>query len=245
MGEEGRKYGHRLEIEAAENAIVVTAEQNVSTVQEKQNNEIINSVKQEHETVVVSITNETPQLQPQAEPLITPPIITEKSQSKKTPPALPEIRSEVPVYRFSAKEAVISGAIETHDFNRRMDIDCAETIDRAIQTHKKSDNSYDLTTPAVRLTKRYGKERMKWVLAQHIRAKPTGFSNDNFSWANVCMEEEPGNGDLPPTFTIHTHYAVLEAFTNEIRPILDQNPTFNERMKAAKKKSDAHNNSNG
>jgi hypothetical protein len=158
---------------------------------------------------------------------------------------LPPIKTEVDVYRLSAQEAELHGAYDDYDLSRRMDIDCAEAISAAIKAHNKGDNSYDLTTPANALVKKYGKDRMKWVLAKHIRAKPTGFTNDNTSWADFCMEEKTGRGDEPSAFTISTHYAVLEAFVNEVRAILSKNPSFSERMKDARKKCEAHNNSNG
>jgi len=266
MGEEGRKYRRRLEIEAAESAIA--AAQNA--VQDKQETQPSVPVLNTQDNAVFSSVPETPQPQTQAEPPISPPITaaiplltdtpiktTELSQTeepaaenpeaqtttKPSPPALPEIRSEVPVYRFPAKQAELSGALEAYDFSRRADIECAETIDRAIKAHKKGDDSYNLKTPAERLIRRYGKERMKWVLAKHIQAAQTGFSDDNVSWANVFLNVEPGSGDVPPAFTINAHHAVLEAFINEARVILDQKPTFNELMKTAKRKSDAHNKS--
>jgi hypothetical protein len=243
MGEEGRKYGRRLEIEAAENAVIPVMD-NVTqeAVQEKQINDSVIPVQ------------ETPQLQAQAEMPVTPPIITETAQSAETPiiqssapitenppPALPEIKTEVPVYRLSAKQAEEHGVTELYDLCRRMDIDCAKAISEAIQANKKSDNRFDLATPAEKLTKLYGNDRMKWVLAKHIRAKPTGFTNDNFLWAKAYIEDGTRNGDEPPAFAINTHYAVLEAFVNEIRVVLNKKPTFSERMKTAKKKSDAHN----
>ena len=292
MGEEGRKYRRRFEIEAAEST-VIPVEENViqETVQEKQKDD-----------AVIPVTEEPPQLQQQSEPPVTTPTsaetaieapaeltdipqssdiqstVTKKTETAehqpplsstlqsaeppaentaaqteqlttqqtktKPPPNLPIIRSEAAVYRFSLKEAELMNALEAHDLSRRADIECAKIIDQAIQAHKNGDNDYDLTTPAQRLTKRYGKDRMKWVLAQHIRARQAGFKSENIAWANVSMEEEPGSGDLVPPFTFNTHRVVLEAFVNEVRAILEQK-SFSDLMKTAKRKSDAHNKSSG
>ena len=44
---------------------------------------------------------------------------------------------------------------------------------------------------------------------------------------------------------INTHSAVLDAFITQIRAILNKKPTFTERMRKAKKKSDEHNKTSG
>jgi hypothetical protein len=131
-----------------------------------------------------------------------------------------------------------------YDLGRRMDVDRADAITEAIQAHNKS-GSYDLTTPVGLLLKKYGKERMKWVLGKHITARQTGFLNDNLLWVRVCMTEETGSGDELPTFTIRTHYAVLETFVNAFRAKINKKPSFTERMKDAKRKCETHNNTSG
>jgi hypothetical protein len=170
---------------------------------------------------------------------------TQNTSTQTSPPALPEIRAEVSVYKLSFEKADEYGVTETYDLSRRTDIDCAEAIDKAIKANKKNGNRYDLATPAGALLERYGKERMAWVLSKHILSVPHKFSEASISWTKEFANEELGTGDEAPTFTIHTHHAVLEAFINQFRKHLDRNPTFDERMKAAKKKSEAFNKSNG
>jgi hypothetical protein len=126
-----------------------------------------------------------------------------------------------------------------------MDIDCAEAIAEAIQAHKKGDSRYDLITPAGKLLKTYGRERMMWVLCKHILAKPTGFTKNNLSWAKAYVEDNTGSGDEPPAFTVKVHTNVLDAFAKQLRVILNQKPSFSEKMKDAKKKSEARNNASG
>jgi hypothetical protein len=70
------------------------------------------------------------------------------------------------------------------------------------------------------------------------------FSDINTAWAKAFLDDGTGSGDEIPTFNIAVHHAVLDAFINELRTVLDKKPTFNEKMKAAKKKSEAHNNQN-
>jgi hypothetical protein len=124
-------------------------------------------------------------------------------------------------------------------------MDCAEAIGTTITAHKKDGHRYDLETPAESLLKEYGTERMKWVLAIHILAASTGFSQDNRTWANAFVHDETGSGDEIPAFTINIHHAVLDAFVEQFRITLDKKPSFNERMKLAKKKSEVHNASSG
>ena len=123
----------------------------------------------------------------------------------------------------------------------QMDIECAEAIAEAIQAHKKSGDRYDLETPAGMLTKKYGRDRMKRVLTGHILSKPKGFHGDALSWAKTCMESDPKSAGETPATPIDTHCAVLDAFANEFRAVLDKKPTFSEKMEDAKKKSHAHN----
>jgi hypothetical protein len=241
IGEEGRK--EKTDIDIIDN-ISDSAEQNAA-VQEKQKTDIPLSDVPEQTTVLASPAEQLPQ------PTQT--IITETSSGSEAvsmqaetpaPPALPEIKTEVSVYRLSAKKAEEYGVMDIYDLSRRMDIDCAEAITKSIQAHKKGNNSYDLATSADTLNKKYGKERMAWVLSKHILSMPIKFSNKNLLWAKACITEETGSGDESPTFSISTHHAVLDAFVNKFRAILNKKSSFSEKMKDAKKKSEAHNNPN-
>ena len=173
---------------------------------------------------------------------------TAKPTSDPPPSALPIIKSDAPLYRLSAKDAEAHDALGVYNDSRRMDIDCAEAITESIKAHKKEGNSYDLATPADLLLKRYGKERMMWVLSKHILANK-GFSEANKKWAHDFVHDNKGDntgsGDDPPAFAINIHHAVLNVFADRIRTALKKKPSFIERMKAAKKKSEAHNNSSG
>ena len=261
MGEEGRKYRRRLEMEAAEKAAVV-AEQ--SATQE------IGQEVQKHDAVVPT-ANEPPQTQPQAEspaiPLETtattetpqsaePPATAHEKQPaaeppaiqtpppNTAPPALPVNLPDEPLYRLSAEDAESHGVTQIYQQSIRIDVACAEFIDKAIQTHKEGENSYGLAASAKMLLKEYGNERVTWVLSKHIRAKPKGFSEANRSWAEDCLNGETGSGDAIPVFVINTHNIVLDALVKEIRVIISQKQSFNRLMRTAKQKSDAHNKSN-
>ena len=220
-------------------------------------------IEVEQKTSVIPIVEKKPQSQSQPEPLIIPPAIAETASTSEStavqteipvvfsptptisPPTLPGIESELTVYRLSAKWAEEHGVTEVYELSRRIDIDCAKAIDEAIQAHKKNYDCYDLKTPAKKLIKIYGKDRMMWVLSKHILTASNKFSETNRSWAKIFINDGTGSGDEIPAFMIAVHNAILNAFVNEIRIALDINPTFNERMKSAKKKSEAHNNSNG
>jgi hypothetical protein len=215
IGEESRQNRRKTEIEAAENVSIF----------EKQNNEVAIPAKHEKESNVTFAGDKIPQTPPQTETPPASPIPPETTRSEGSPPTPP-------------LEKLQSDSPET-----KMDIECAEAIANAIQAHKKSGSRYDMETPAGMLTKKYGKERMKRVLSTHILSHPKGFTDDTFSWAERCMGNEPKNGGKNPAIAIDTHYAVLEAFVDEIRIILEQKPTFSEKMEYAKKKSHAHNES--
>ena len=175
---------------------------------------------------------------------ISPP--TEQAIPQTAPPSSPPpALTEVPVYRLSAQEAEKHGVTELYEISRQMDAVCAQVIAETIQAHKKDNNRYDLTTPAKILLEEYGRERVKWVLSKHILANPAGYSQDNLSWAKACIEEKTGSGDEKPNFKITTHHMVLDAFVNQLRTVLDRKQSFSERMRDAKKKSEAHNNSSG
>ena len=259
IGEEGRIYRFDDEVE---DEIVEIVTVNESITQEKYEppaiaetiepkaNEIppaVDDSKAEPQAATDAAAQATTQLQqPSTEQ--TP---SQTSNDPATPPpdpALPIIKSDAPLYRLSAKDAESHGAEGVYNDSRRVDIDCAEAIAKSITAHKKEGNSYDLVTPADSLLKRYGKERMMWVLSKHILVTK-GFSETNKKWAHDFVYSDKGDntgsGDDSPAFSINVHHAVLDAFVDRIRAALKKNPSFLERMKAAKKKSEAHNNSSG
>jgi hypothetical protein len=234
IGEEGRRNRRGNEI-----AVI---EQNTS--QEKQEPEISISISNSHEKDIIAVS---PAKQ------FTLPIITKTTpstaqtaaamqpSSTKTPPALPVIKSDLSLYRASAKEAEEDGTTALYELNQRMNNHCAKSIENAIQVHKKDDSCYDLKTPAKRLIKIYGRERMMWVLSKHILAVSNKFSEINRKWAESFINDGTGSGDEIPSFSINTRHAVLEAFINEFRTTLNKKSSFNEKMKDAKRKSEAHN----
>jgi hypothetical protein len=269
VGEEGRGIVRvrekGAEVKEIENAAYSSSVME-NTLNDKQTSETVVSNTSNDEAVVVATTEQPHQSQPQNEQSATSAALiettlssevtpeqtatvqtaaTQTASTQSSPPALPEIRTEVSVYKLSFEKADEYGVTDTYDLSRRTDIDCAEAIDKAIKTNKKNGNRYDLATPTGALLERYGKERMTWVLSKHILFVPQKFSEANISWTKEFVNEELGTGDEKPTFTLNTHHAVLEAFINQFRKLLDRTPTFDERMKAAKKKSEAFNKSNG
>jgi len=95
------------------------------------------------------------------------------------------------------------------------------------------------------LLEEYGKNRMFWVLAKHILARPKGFTQDNITWADKIVNDGTWSGDNEPALVINTHYAVIDAFVTELQNVLSQEHSFSHRLRKAKQKSDAHNNSSG
>ena len=243
IGEEGRRSERIKEIEvdvAEDNSFSV--EQNA--VYEKQEPQTHIPTPDKQETIIPPVA-EVPR-QSQTEQPNTPQL--SEAATVKTPappPALPVIKSDLALYRVSAKEAEEHGTTELYETNQRMNRHCAKAVTNAIQAHKKGENRYDMATPAERLVKAYGAERMMWVLSKHILTASEKFSKENCSWAKAFVNDGTGSGDEIPPFIINIHHAVLDVFVNEIRSVLGKKPTFNELMKTAKKKSEAHNNSNG
>ena len=225
VGEEGRS--NRLDAEVA----------NTQTAE-------ITPVQPSAQTAQTAQILEQPPLQTlqQAPPPETPP---PPAATDSPPPALPIIKSNTELYRYSAKEADEYGTMGVYEDSRRIDIDCAEVIAQKINENRKDGNSYDLETPAEFLLKEYGATRMMWVLSKHILAAQVGFSERSRTWANDFVNDETGSGDNPPTFFIKVHHAVLDAFVNQFRTTLEKKPSFNERMKIAKEKSEIRNASSG
>ncbi|MCL1842427.1 MAG: DUF3849 domain-containing protein, partial [Defluviitaleaceae bacterium] len=247
IGEEGRTY--RIDDDVEDNIIDDIVVDGAET-QKKQEPPPISETSEPNTVTTLTVESDL-QVQQQASTAQSPsPSINEvvKSTSDQPPPALPIIKSDAPLYRLSAKDAEAHDALGVYNDSRRMDIDCAEAIKESITKHKKEGNSYDLATPADLLLKRYGKERMMWVLSKHILAAK-GFSEANKKWAHDFVHDNKGDntgsGDDPPAFTINIHHAVLDVFADRIRAAIKKKPSFFERMKAAKKKSEAHNNSSG
>ena len=177
---------------------------------------------------------------PQASISETPP----SDPSEPMPPnELPDNAASIDIYRLSVSEAEKHNAMPAHELSRKVDIACAKVIDEAIQHHKDGTSRYDLATPADVLLEEYGKNRMMWVLAKHMLARPKGFTQDNLTWANDFVNDETGSGDEIPAFAINTHPAVINAFVAQLRDTLNQKRTFSHVMRKAKIKSDAHNNS--
>jgi len=242
IGEEGRRSERIIEIEAdvmENNSFSV--EQNA--VYEKQEPQANISTPDKQETIIPPVAEVPPQSQ--TVQLNTPQSETTAVQTEKPPPALPVIKSDLALYRVSVKEAEEHGTTELYETNQRMNRHCAKAVTNAIQTHKKGENRYDMATPAERLIKTYGAERMMWVLSKHILTASEKFSEVNCSWAKSFINDGTGSGDEVPPFTINIHHAILDVFVNELRAVLGKKPTFNELMKTAKKKSEARNNSNG
>jgi len=233
IGDEGRRDAQKNDVE-----IIVSEDKPTKpdVVQEKQEAAISSSAEQTH----------TPNQQDEQPPKTENTAQTTPDMSKSTapaaPPSLPIIISEVPLLKISEKEADSYGVMELYELNRRIDLDCIKGIDEAIKTYKTGANRYDLETPADVLLDSYGAVRLIWVLFRHISAKPTGFSEDNAAWINGYIGDE--HSETQP-INANTHNAVLDAFIYQLRAIFNKKPTFNERLKSAKKKSEEYNNSNG
>jgi hypothetical protein len=250
-GEEGRIYRREFEEEPIKQLLATNSDEKkiieidinepVSVERIFTQEKVTPIVTEEPQTIQTAVSPQN-EIKPQAEEKE---IQTSAPPTVMPPSALPVIKHELSVYRLSAKEAEEHGATDGYELSRRMDIDCAVAISKAIQTHKKGENRYDLITPAEVLLKEYGAERMMWVLSKHVVVTSKRFSELNRSWAKAFLDDGTGSGDDIPAFNISIHHAVLDAFINELRTVLDKKPTFNEKMKAAKTKSEAHNNQNG
>ena len=161
------------------------------------------------------------------------------------PPDLPKDRASVDVYRLSRSDAEKHNALPTYELSRKIDVECAQVISESIQHHKEGKNIYDFVTPAEILLEEYGKNRMLWVLSKHILARLKGFTQDNLTWADKIVNDGTWSGDNEPAFVINTHHAVIDAFVTELQNVLDQEHSFSYKLRKAKQKSDAHNNSSG
>ena len=245
IGEEGRGDGRKNDVEIVINEDISTEPDGIQEKQKASGSIPALSSPNEKEAAISSSAEQSPAPHQQAgQPQTTENTAQATPNSAPAEPqtSLPIIISEVPLLKISAKEAESYGVTELYELNRRIDLDCIKGIDEAIKTYKTGANRYDLETPADVLLDSYGAVRLIWVLFRHIGAKPTGFSQDNTAWINGYIGDEHSETQQ---ITANTHNAVLDAFIYQLRAVFNKKPTFNERMKNAKKKSEEYNNSNG
>ena len=236
-GEEGRRSVREVEV------IVIEKEQ---AGQRKQQTEQIITPPEAIKTVITETTAAVKEKAPASEPAVmqqavqakTPAVSSTPVTSELPPPALPVNRKESPFYRLSAKTAEEHGVMELFNISRRVDIECANAIVELIQKYREGENGYNLATPAEELTKKYGKERIQWVLSCHINASEKGFAENNVAWAKEFLGDDGADNPI----RIDTHNTLLNALVNQL---LKEPTTFKEKMEDAKKKSETHNKSNG
>ncbi len=124
--------------------------------------------------------------------------------------------AQVLVYPFRADYALEKGEIE--EYNRSMNVNraCMEAIDKAVSDSSYKAFHYDLDAAARLVIKRFGFERLNFVLANvvSVHAYDGRYSNDNKKWAWNF-----GGTSQNREIYCNTHPAILDDFVTKVRKI--------------------------
>jgi hypothetical protein len=151
-----------------------------------------------------------------------------------TAPMLDIPKSEQPIYRFSADEALRKDEIEAFHQSRNLNVECGRAIDQAIINSNYELHRYDLKSAARAVVEEYGADRVAWIVASYVNNHDYDgrYSSANKSWA--------AGFDTPkPDFFLQTHPAVLDGFVDRLRAIEKEKPSLMATQKAGERKSKA------
>jgi len=139
-----------------------------------------------------------------------------------THPEIPKV--EIPVYLSSAEIASEYGQTEEYYHSLLLNMECAETIDQAIQKNKNG-NKYNLIAVARNARNTYGLQRVQVVVAATIVNNIDNFNADIAVWATAIT--------LPPDideFQLTTHLNIVQVLTVRLREIENEKLPFKKRL---------------
>ena len=118
-----------------------------------------------------------------------------------------------PLYEFSLKDALAHDERDEWRESYKENCDCARAIERAISEHYKDNHLEDCSDEII---KRYGFDRVNWVLANTIQQKDHDgrFSADNKEWAK---KRYIPRDDVRWHFTVESHPVLTNAFVGQVR----------------------------
>lgn len=119
------------------------------------------------------------------------------------------------VYPHSIETAQENNEFDLYHESVRLNRECAEAIDKAIQDSNYELYHYDLKTAATAVMDEYGADRVAWVLANILQNHDYDgrFSHIHKEWAK--------DFELPaePRYVCNTHPAVLDGFIHRVRQV--------------------------
>ena len=137
----------------------------------------------------------------------------------------PESPCEIPICKENFDVAKSKGKLVEYYKNCRVNNDCANAIDEAIQKCKCGENEYKLEEAAKAVTAEFGKERVEYVLAGFINDEPADKFTKHKKWAS-----QKNKSSEPQNIQINTHPVLLDVFTERLIDVSNRKPSFKESM---------------
>ena len=125
---------------------------------------------------------------------------------------------KTPIYKESYEYAYEHGEGDQHIASNRANIACKEAIEKAVNSHYR-DNSFNAEAVVRDVVKRFGYERMLYVLANTVQAQGGDgrVSQSNKQWAQtVPVVFEGGRRDTSYLIT-RAHSGLLDMFVSQAR----------------------------
>ena len=125
---------------------------------------------------------------------------------------------KAPLYKESYEYAYQHGEGDQHIASNRANIACKEAIEKAVNSHYR-DNSFNAEAVVRDVVKRFGYERMLYVLANTVQAQGGDgrVSQSNKKWAqSIPVVFEGGKRDVSYLIT-RTHSGLLDMFVTQAR----------------------------
>lgn len=126
---------------------------------------------------------------------------------------------EVPFYPYSAAYASEHGEMEQYHSSYQASLACRGYIEQAINAHYRN-NRLDTVAAARDVLKKFGMERVKFVLAATIRYKIADgrISHDNKAWVNtVPMPEDRDSSRDCYLVVDQVNPGLVDLFTSRVR----------------------------
>ena len=125
---------------------------------------------------------------------------------------------KAPLYKESYEYAYQHGEGDQHIASNRANIACKEAIEKAVNSHYR-DNSFNAEAAVRDVVKRFGYERMLYVLANTVQAQGGDgrVSQSNKKWAqSIPVVFEGGKRDVSYLIT-RAHSGLLDMFVSQAR----------------------------
>jgi len=137
----------------------------------------------------------------------------------------------VPILKKGFDKAKSTGEMGAYFKNHRINNDCANSIDTAIQRCKSGENEYALEDAAKEILAEYGKERTEWVLAAFVKNAPADKYKAHKEWASRTNKSTE-----PQNIPIQSHPIIMDKFVERFIEVSNRKRSFAESIEYAKQK---------